>query len=194
MVKIMIRINSKNKTITFEDSENSMTFNLLIAFICPKCKNILLAYWQDDNSNYNPEFYNSSEYKYISIPSAFSAKGIELNNPHHNRACINTYSNLVLEKNIKELMKDLNYHYKDYNLDSISLNAIKSNKYIIDFLEQHKITVIYDICNRENPMIQFDVFEHIGDYSMRKIYKEGLFNKFLKFFGISRKENSRKRC
>ena len=183
----MIKINSENKTITFEDPESSMSFDLLIAFVCPKCENVLLAYWQDDNSNYNPVFYNSSNYKYISIPSNYSAKGIQLKDSRHNRDCINTYSNLVLENNIKHLVEDLNYYYKNYNLESITLTSIKPIKDIIDFLKLHEITVINDICNRENPMVQFHLFNH-KDHSLRSIYRERLFNDFLKFFEISKKE------
>lgn len=82
----LIYIEKDSKKISLIGKERTLTFDLLLGYICPICNRVILAYWLDEGEQYNlldyTEDYDDKEdgkEHYISF-YIDRARGIELRN------------------------------------------------------------------------------------------------------------------
>lgn len=152
----MITINVEQRTVTLQAANESppITFPLLLGYICPKCKRILRAYWQNDDSSYNPLEYlserDSTRSSYEEFYIAFqvpSAKGIEL----QNHKCRGVYIHLSLVASVQELITRL--CQATITSPSTATRRPHSIEEIIQFLQTYGAEFITNICQREQPML-----------------------------------------
>jgi hypothetical protein len=186
----MIHIDQDQKRIVLsEAAKEPLSFSLLMGYICPICKKIILAYWQDNNSPYNPlDFVGEQSINpYTEYYTAFRvpfARGIEL----RNHKCNNIYSFLNLEENIRTFIRQIDYNYSAKD-KPIPLKEHTQTE-ILEFLRSYGVTFIPDICGREAPMLQMDKESIEGQwdtkqpYDTYKIQKTLRVNQFLVFFGL----------
>ena len=186
----MIHLAQDQKQIILsEAAKEPLSFPLLMGYICPNCRKILLAYWQDNNSPYNPldfvgeQSINPYTEYYIAFRVPF-ARGLEL----RNHKCHDIYSFLNLEENIKAFIRQIDY---DYSAKDKPIPLKKhSQAEIVEFLRSCGVTLIPDVCGREAPMLEMnkELIEGQWDskepYDTYKAQKTLRVNQFLVFFGL----------
>ena len=152
----MITINAEQRTVTLQAADESppLTFPLLLGYICPKCKRILRAYWQNDDSSYNLLAYlperDSTRSSYEEFYIAFqvpSAKGIEL----QNHKCRGVYMHLSLAASVQELITRL--CQATITPVPTTPRRLHTLVEIMNFLQTYGAEFITDICQREQPML-----------------------------------------
>jgi hypothetical protein len=182
----MIHIDKDQKTVSLvETQDNTLTFPLLTAFVCPICSKIILAYWQDDNSVYSPLDYlpdpeqGHFEEHYITFRVPF-AKGIEI----QNHKCKDIYSYLNFEENIRAFLYKI--HRKTNGIPLLKDHTLPE---ATSFLQSYGATLIFDICGRESPMLRMteEMIEGKWDYRVEpyeahSARRDERVQKFLSFF------------
>lgn len=187
----MIRINKRNRTICFHKEyeigstpEKTKTCKLISAYTCPKCKEILLAYFRTDefirvwrydedakDSNYDSES-DRRYYRYRVFYAGCGLMGIELKEDEHNssykegscsfeiRQCYNIIESVnQIQREVQEKLKDEASSDKEKSMiipQQLPDGADKN--LLVKNLEGIKeITLIHDICRRMDPLIHFNM-------------------------------------
>jgi hypothetical protein len=192
----IIEINKKEKTICFskefmvgETPIQTKECELISVYICPKCNQILLAYFKTDefipvwkydgkkDGNHYNRPSSQRDYKYRVFYAGCGLMGIELkkHNKSYGDACsfkIDQCYDLIESVNriIKSLRKDIReIDRKRYaELDLIPENFNK-NILIKNLKQIRGIKLIPDYCRNQDPLIHFDK-ECINHKSVNNYY------------------------
>lgn len=194
----MMEINEERKTIMFhkefklgEEPLKSIECNLISGYICPKCKQILLAYfktnefvpvWKYDEESKDKDYKSSSFLRYYRYHVFYSGRGlvgIELKEHNgYNNGCTLTLVpgyNLIYSVNaiLEKLEEELNNHF----LEDIEKMVIKKlpdsfNKKILfnNLINTKGIELVKGICKNDDPLIKMNYeieYEKITTYEFK---------------------------
>lgn len=188
----MIKINGEKKTILFhkefklgEEPAQTIECDLISGYICPRCKQILLAYfksnefipvWKYDEKNKDKEFKSSNFLKYYRYHVFYSGNGlvgIELKEHNKYGGCtlelVPGY-NLIFSVNkiLEKLEKEINSHYLE-NIEKTIITKLSDsfNKEILfnNLVNNKIIKLVEGICDNDDPLIEFDYQIEYGEIS-----------------------------
>lgn len=177
-----MKINEEKKTILFhkefklgEEPLKTVEYDLISGYVCPKCKQILLAYfktdefipvWKYDEKNKDKHYKSSNFLKYYRYKVFYAScglMGIELKDHNNNYSgCsykISKGYNTISSVNIiiNEIEDEINSHYMD-DIKEIVIkklpNSFDKKLLLNNLVNCNDIKLIEGICKNDDPLIK----------------------------------------